>query len=436
MTEQTVAPHILHDDQFVMSHVRCRSCGDTLQPVLNLGHFRLNAFPATRQDLESVPKVRLQLAVCQGCSLAQLTDTVPADWLYREYWYRSAVNESMVEELTRIVREGASQVALGAIDYVLDIGANDGTLLKAWKDQPYPPIRVGVEPARNLHDQLAQHADVTVTDYFPTQALDNLRGRFRVITAIAMAYDLEQPIPFFQKLADLLHRDGIAIVQFQDLAQQIQCAAFDNICHEHLEYYTLSSLLTIVRHAGLDVVKCQTTPINGGSLRVTLRHATAVMKGAPVDRSVMKQLLAEEAAGLSLPAIHNGDFGAFDRFSFRVRNATVQIQSVLQQVTREGGGLDIYGASTKGNITLQQLGVGPEQARQCIDRNPEKHGRLTITGVPIVGEEEGRQQPAGTWLCNIWQFREQVVKRERQYLKQGGTMVFPLPHAEIVREGW
>lgn len=406
----------------------CRACVGPLEPVLSLGDLRLNAFPATQQELAAVPTVPHILTVCLRCGLCQLAYTIPPDWAYREYWYRSSVNESMVAELQQIVKEAAAQVSLSAQDYVLDIGSNDGTLLAVYKTLPYAPITVGVEPAYNLKDALAQHADIVINDYFPTPALDNLRGRCKVITAIAMAYDVEDPCAFFTAIKALLAPDGVAVVQFQDLEQQLRCCAYDNVVPEHLLYYTLSSLQPILAVAGLQVRRVLTTPINGGSLRVTIGHLSK--QGS--DRSVAQQLDREEKAGLSTFAIQSGDLLAFERFRRRVETTCTQIKAVLDQARDVGRVVDWLGASTKSNVTMQVLGVGPQQMRQCIDRNVEKHGRLTLTGIPIVSEEVGRQNPADAMLVGIWQFRDFVLQREQAYLKAGGRLIFPLPNVEIV----
>jgi len=410
----------------------CRACDGPLITVLDLGWHRLNDFPAPGDDLDSRRTIPLLLTVCTRCSLAQLAHTVPADWMYRQYWYRSGVNESMVTELHGIVKEATAQIPLAASDYVLDIGANDGTLLAAYRTRPYAPIRAAVEPARNLHDRLARQTDILIPTYFPTQELDRLAGRFKIITAIACCYDLEDPVAFFAKIADLLHPQGIAVVQFQDLLQQIQATAFDTIVHEHLEYYSLGSLLEVCTDAGLLAERVQPSPINGGSLRVTLRKAEKE-KGR-LTPTVAAQLLAEYDAHLSVEQISRGDLSALVGFRQQIGTARDHLQATLEACRQQGQPVDWYGASTKSNCTLQVLGWGPTEIRQAIDRNPEKAGRLTITGIPIVGEGAWMADPAPMSILGIWQFKDFVLKRERAYLKQGGTFVVPLPRVEIIQE--
>lgn len=411
----------------------CRACNGTLIPVLALGNHRLNDFPGRGDDLTARRQVPLTLTVCAQCSLAQLADTVPADWLYRDYWYRSGVNEAMVTELQGIVKEATAQISLAATDYVLDIGANDGTLLAAYRRATgYSPIRVAVEPAYNLQAILTPQTDLLIPDYFPTPKLDRLAGRFKIITAIACCYDLEDPLSFFQGIARLLHPAGIAVVQFQDLLQQIQATAFDTIVHEHLEYYSLGSLLEVCTAAGLQAARVQTSAINGGSLRVTLRRGRGP---GPLTASVAQQLIQELQAHLGVDQIVHGDLTAFVAFRRQVETIRAQLGSTLALCQQQGQPVDWYGASTKSNCTLQVLGWGPTEIRQAIDRNPEKHRRMTITGIPIVSEEAWRQDPPPLTILGIWQYRDFVLQREQAYLQQGGIVVVPLPRVEIIQIG-
>jgi len=258
--------------------------------------------------------------------------------------------------------------------------------------------------------------------------LDGRKRGFKIITAIAMAYDLEDPLSFFRKITELLHPSGAVIVQFQDLESQMRCAAFDNIVAEHLEYYTLHSLAEITTAAGLYPYAVERSPINGGSLRVILKRGYVQMKDW--GPSVRQQLDREDQAGLSTRAIRQG-LQAFDRFAWRVQEVKRLIRDSIL-IAREGGTVSAYGASTKGNTLLQVLTLGPQEIACVADRSPEKHGRLTVTGIPIVSEEAWRQLVTPVTLVPIWQFRAGVIQRERAYLEKGGQFLFPLPYSEVV----
>lgn len=425
----------------LFAHRRCRVCASDLTEVLDLGKLRLNAFPQHLSEVEKQLPIPHILAVCRGCTLTQLVHTTPPDWMFREYWYRSAVNEMMQRELKSIAAYAVETLGRELLDgdWILDIGANDGTLLRAYETM-YPKghgdyscrwTRVAVEPALNFQNDLKDCATVVVNDYFPTNRLDGRKRGFKIITAIAMAYDLEDPLSFFRKITELLHPSGIVIVQFQDLEQQLRSAAFDNIVAEHLEYYSLTALAEVVTAAGMYPAAVTTTPINGGSLRVTLKRGYV----RPTDwhASVQQQLKVEALAGLDKATLRH-DLRAFERFKWRVDEVKRLILNSLEMAATRGT-VSGYGASTKGNTLLQVLKLGPEHIHCIADRSPAKHGRLTVTGIPIVSEEEWRALVTPCTLVPIWQFKEGVLQRERDYLERGGTFLFPLPFSNAVSYG-
>lgn len=409
------------------THLQCRACRGDLTPVVDLGSLRLNAFPDTANGHLQLATAPLRLAVCRSCTLVQLSETVDQDRLYRHYWYRSSVNESMREELKSIVEDGMDRAGRDPKSQgtaVLDIGANDGTLLsyypKAW-------WKIGIDPSENLQPSLRQHADTAYLDYFPTNRI--FGARFDLITAIACCYDLEHPRRFFLAIRDHLLLSGRACVQFQDLRQQVACHAIDNVCHEHLEYYTLASLQRITLHAGLRMIDVETRKVNGGSLRVWLQPTEAPLSDRDREgmRRVWRQIAAEELDGYGPAEILH----TLERFEARVTETIRQIHAALDPALEAGKTIDVYGASTKGNILLQILGIGPTEIRRAIDRDPLKTGRYTVTGIPIV-DEAAPGDPAAIWLTPIWQFRTSVLERNQGFLSSGGMILFPLPSPEMV----
>jgi SAM-dependent methyltransferase len=408
----------------------CRSCQTVLgESLLNLGRVCLNDFPDTPVGARRLRGAPLDLVICPGCGLVQLRHTADPQYLYRDqYWYHSGINETMRAELADVVagirrvfgplRPEAPQLA------VLDIGANDGTLLHSWPDKTF---RVAVEPCLKFRPILERVAHTTYAEYFPLPAslMRDLAGGFDVITAIAMCYDLEDPVAFFRAIRQLLRPEGVAVIQFQDLLQMVQRTAFDNICHEHLEYYSLTTLLPILRRTGLHAVGVETRAINGGSLRVYLMpDRTGYPEGE--GAGVVDQI--EREARQLTPA-------ALTEFAWRVNEIRQHLHAVVTQASQHGP-VDWYGASTKSNTLLQACGLSVREIRQAVERSPEKWGRYTAgTLIPIVSEERWRHDPAPVTVVGIWQFREAILQRESAYLRNGGRFFFPLPCADMVTEG-
>ncbi len=423
----------------VTSRTTCRVCPDdvTLERVFSLGDICISNFldPGALDP----PAAPLTLAVCPHCSLVQLTDTVPFDYLFRHYWYQSGINEAMVAELRDVVLKATARVPVAPSDHVIDIGANDGTLLDAYKFVLVSryPIRMGYEPARNLFPDLEERCESPYNDPFPPSprhtSWSYLQGGAKIITAIAMAYDLEDPNTFVAGIKRALHPDGVCIIQFQDLASMLAANAFDNICHEHLEYYTLHSLQRLLAHNDLVVYDVEHRNINGGSLRCYVGHKKPAPSWASNNLAVLEQLDLEDKAGLidPLDVIH-----AFTKFNRRVEEIRRQTLAIIDAARAHEGRCDAYGASTKGNTLLQYFGLSLQHSGRgngfidrLVERSPAKVGKVTAgTRIPIISEEKWRQDPAAVTLVPIWQFRDGIVDREDAYIKNGGTLVFPLPY--------
>jgi hypothetical protein len=351
---------------------------------------------------------------CLACTHVQLLHTVDPALMYAEYWYESGVNERMRQELGTIVKRAQDFVSIDPGDAVLDIGANDGTLLGNY---PASVAKVAVEPAQTFQQTLRQIANLTVPGTFPECADKIPVAPYKVITTIAMFYDLEDPVSAAMHIKALLHPYGVWVCQFQDLESQVRLGVWDNFVHEHLSYHTLETFMRVCTLAGLEVVDVESTAINGGSLRVFVRHRSV----SPVAPAVKAQWLREQDTLEPLWAL---------RFEQRMYRNISQIRAFIEPMLQAQQPVDLYGASTKGNTLLQALGYRNE-IRAAWERNPRKFGRTTVTGVPIIDEELGRKDPPALLLTTIWQFRQQIVERERETLRQT-RLLLPLPDATLV----
>lgn len=399
---------------------RCRSCGGALVPVLSLGALAPSDFLAPGAC--PPPAEPLDLCRCQDCGLVQLRHTVDREALFRQYWYRSGINETMQAELRSIVEQALEVVPVGGADAVLDVGANDGTLLDAYRDLGRSPFRIGIEPANNLQATLRRRTDLAIHEFFPGdgRVVRQFAGQIAILTSIACFYAVEQPREFVAAVAQLLTPRGVWVVQFQDLHQMLQATAFDNICHEHLVYYSLESVEQLIAPYGLQVVYAEQRTINGGSLRLIIRRKAASLPSETVE------LLRSIETGCE-------DTGTLQRFAYQVEDTVEAVRDAVRAVRKQGGMVDLYGASTKANTLLQVCGLDHALIRQAWERSAAKWGRTTITGIPIVNEAAGRRDPPDLLLVGIWQFREAVLLRERAYLERGGRILFPLPTVQEVR---
>ena len=408
----------------------CRIDGGELIELFDLGNLYLSGFPKVGEPTK-LPKVPLVLCMGKTSGLIQLKHTAPSAHMYEEYWYRSGINQTMIEELKSIVESVQKSIELKTGDIVVDIGCNDGTLMKHY---PGHLTRVGFDPAKNLYEYSSKHTTKTVVNYFNAEEYyKHLSPKAKVVTSIAMFYDLEDPNQFVQDVYDVLDDEGLWIIQMSYLPLMLTQMAFDNICHEHLEYYSLQSLSYLLDRHGFKVVHCLLNDINGGSYRIYVRkkkaqdHTFSTTQYRDVANFQVASILQyEKFLKLDDPKTYYDFFAEMKR----IKEQTVNF---IKSEKARGKKIWGYGASTKGNTLLQWYDLGPDLIEKIAERNPDKFGRMTVgTNIPICSEEEARTQKPDYMVVFPWHFRYEFLKRERAYLEQGGKFIFPLPKFEVV----
>jgi hypothetical protein len=410
---------------------KCRICGNTnLVEVLNLGtQYLTGVFPRAKETKISCGPV--QLVKCSGsdphghCGLVQMRHSFSASEMYGEnYGYRSGLNRGMVDHLYRKVDALIQQVRLKADDLVLDIGSNDGTSLGRYPTNG--PKLVGFDPSAGKFRHYYRSDIELHTDFFSASAFQKVYGnrKARIVTSIAMFYDLEDPQGFANDVATILADDGIWHLEQSYLPTMLDTNSYDTACHEHLEYYALRQIEWIAIRAGLRVIDVERNTVNGGSFAVTLAKAGAEI--SPNLRSVEELRKLEQAKDLDSTAI-------FSSFVERVQKSRDEIISLLSTLQKQGKVVAGYGASTKGNVLLQFCGLGPQQIPFIAEVNEDKFGSYTPgTWIPIISEAEAHAKAPDYYLVLPWHFRNGILKRETTFLKRGGKFIFPLPKVEVI----
>ncbi len=403
----------------------CRISGSThLISVLNLGEQCLTGvFPRDRK--QHVTRGPLELIWCPDSGLLQLKHSYSLSEMYGDnYGYRSGLNASMVTHLQGKVRGLERKLPLREGDWVLDIGSNDGTLLKAYS---VPCLkRIGMDPTAAKFRSFYPPDVAVITDFFSADAFLQATGgrRARIITSIAMFYDLEDPGTFVADIARTLARDGIWHFEQSYMPSMLRTNAYDTVCHEHLEYYSLRVIRDLLAAHGLRVINVQMNGINGGSIAVTACHADSDM--ASENSIVEWTLQQEENWGLNSSK-------PYRQFEDRVFKHRSDLQRLLWSLVNDGKRVLGYGASTKGNVLLQFCRFGPDEIPAIAEVNPEKFGAYTPgTFIPIISEAEAKAMRPDYFLVLPWHFKANIVEREKEYLAAGGKLIFPLPEIEIV----
>ena len=392
---------------------KCRVCNSETEEVLDLGEMYPSDF--IRAESEGYAKYPLSLVRCKECMLVQLNGEVEVDDMYRQYWYRSGLNRSMINDLKDVATSTISRLGenTDTNDIWLDIGCNDCTLFDF---VPSSFTKIGFDPALNLFP--SGGFDFLITDYFTKERYEYADAK--VITSIAMFYDLPDPNKFVEDIKEVLHKDGIWVVQFTDLFSMLSLNAFDNICHEHLEYYSLMDVFSLLEKHGLSVFDAEYNKVNGGSLRVYACHP-GVYK--PTSSLIASLLLESDFL--------SSERGSMEEFKKNIEKVRKDLLELL--VSLKNKRVFILGASTKGNTLLQYCGIDTTLVQLAAEVNQDKFGLKTIgTEIPIISETEALAKNPDYFLCLPWHFKDMLVDSLEDYLDRGGKFIFPLPEITIV----
>tara|TARA_R110001583_G_scaffold8506_34_gene40805 strand:+ start:402 stop:1688 length:1287 start_codon:yes stop_codon:yes gene_type:complete len=361
-----------------------------------------------------------------GCGLLQLKETVDPDLLYREYFYRSAVSDTMRRDLHDVVDEvlNNTQVTVQDNDVVLDTGANDCTMLSYF---PETLTRIGVEPANNIDWGHVPDSISIVNDYFTYDAIKETLGdkKIKILTSCAMFYDLDEPNNFVADVKKSLDPQGVWCIQLSYLPSMLKNINFYDICNEHLEYYSLQTLHNLMERHGLSIFDATTNHVNGGSARVFITHSEREL-----EETERLQALYKMEASLDL----NNEQTYFN-FKAKIDELKNKIKSTMLSEIQQGKLVLGLGASTKGNMLLQLFDIGKETIPYISERNPEKVGLKTLgTDIELISEERARELNPSCMLVLPWYFKDEIVKREKEYLENGGKLLFPMPYPHIVHK--
>jgi NDP-4-keto-2,6-dideoxyhexose 3-C-methyltransferase len=400
----------------------CRICGNArLVPVLDLGEQALTGvFPRTRGA--AITRGPLRLVKCHGsadcCGLVQLAHTYDLDAMYGDsYGYRSGLNAAMVRHLADKVAWLRTRRPLQAGDLVLDIGSNDATLLAQY---PADLTLLGIDPTTPKFQRYHPRHVTAVPDFFSAAAFRRAAGKrqARIVTSVAMFYDLPAPMQFVHDVASVLSDDGVWHFEQSYLPAMLAANAYDTVCHEHLEYYALRQVQWMTSRAGLGITDVHCNGVNGGSFAVTVQKGCA-------DAPVVAEILAREA--------HLESLSTWERFAAKVAQHRQDLRRVLGELKAAGKKVYGLGASTKGNVVLQYAGITPDLLPAIAEVNPDKFGCFTPgTELPICAEAELARARPDVLLVLPWHFRQGFLASRAEFLAGGGRLLFPLPEIELV----
>jgi hypothetical protein len=364
----------------------------------------------------------------------RLEQIAPLDTMYGKYWYRSGINDTMKKELNGIVNSITDIVKLKENDLWVDIACNDGTLLSY---VPKNLLRVGIDPVDDSYKvESEKHSNLIIQDYFSYEVFNKSKFgdlKAKVITTIAMFYDLEEPKKFVNDIVKVLDDNGVWVLQLSYTPLMLEQLAFDNICHEHVYYYSLFNIKKMFKECGIDIMDVQLNDTNGGSFRIYCMKETSDKTnfGSQPHRDICKfrvNSLLQYEETLKLDSIDT-----WLDFYNRINELKEKTVSFIKSEKEKGKKIWGYGASTKGNTLLQYFGLDHTLIDGIAERSPHKFGLKTVgTNIPIYSEQEMRNQKPDYLLVLPWHFINEFVERESDFLKDGGKFIVPCPKFKII----
>lgn len=422
----------------LMRRNTCRVCGsDKLTPAIDLGpQYLQGSFVKPGKEIPSTRKIPTALVRCDpmrdenACGLLQNEYTTPTDILYASYWYRSGTNKTMRDHLKGIANEIMDMLGIvygRQILQVLDIGCNDGTLLKYYPDSF---VKYGIDPC-DIALEIGEPVRV-IHDTFPSQklTLDIEHNLFDVVTSIAMLYDLNDPLAFVREIKRALSPEGIWCFEQSYMPAMLRNTSYDMINHEHIEYYSLAVIEYILRAEGMKVFRASENSINGGSFRC---YATHDWNDIYDTDEFQEGIKAMRQAEFDLELDTNKPYL---KFRNKINFHQAELNTLLTNLKADGKSIHIYGASTKGNTILQWCNIDHNIIDFAAERNPDKYGATTLgTDIPIISEEESRAMNPDYYLVLPWHFKDEFLEREQDALKKGTGFIFPLPEVSIIKGG-
>ena len=397
----------------------CKNCKSrSLKKIINIGNQPLSShfYP---KKINKLKNYSLDLYICQKCNLVQFKSLPKLDDMYGlNYGYRTSLSPLMIEHMKKKFLRNKNDLIKKKCN-ILDIGCNDGTFLNFFKK--FKNVNLyGIDPSAEKFKKYHSKKINLIVDYFERNKIQKRfkNINFELITSFAMFYDIEDPNSFCNDINKLLTKNGKWILELSYFPLLLENLTYDQICHEHVTYYTLTTFENIIKKNGLKILDFSLNSINGGSIEIICSKKNA--KHSPNIKKINLQKNFEKK--INQESYHN--------FNRRVSNVKKTLNLFLE---KNKGKVIGYGASTKGNIVLNHCGIDDKKLKYICDANPYKFNRFTPgSNIKIISKQKMRSLKPKFLLVLIWSFRKEVIQQEKNFLNKGGKLIFHLPMIHIV----
>ncbi len=398
----------------------CRSCkSKKLTNLYTLGKQTLTGIFPPKKNAK-ITKGELSMIICNNCRLLQLEHNFDANEMYGvNYGYMSSLNKSMISHLKLKALSLKNRYKLKSKDSVLDIGSNDGTFLSFFNNKFN---LFGCDPTIKKFSKYYRK-DINQIPLFFSSKLFNDK-KFQLVSSISMFYDLPDPLTFAKEINSILSKDGVWHIELSYMPMMIKNRSYDTICHEHLEYYSLRSLKYLLDKAGLKIINLSFNQINGGSIELDVVKKKSKLNEC---KHLINWVLESERLN------KYNEIEKHKLFFKECQNHKILLKKLLITLKKQNKKIIGYGASTKGNVLLQYCNINSKILDYIAEVNKFKFNKYTPgSNIKIISEKEAKLKKPHYLLVLPWHFKDHIVKREQNFLKNGGKLIFPLPDIEII----
>jgi len=398
----------------------CKNCNHKINPIIKIGKQPISSvFLDTKKKLKNYS---LDLYECIKCKLVQTSLDIKNNDMYGStYGYRTSLSDFMIKHMKKKYQRIMDSNFLKKNSNVLDIGSNDGTFLNFF-DRKNTNL-YGIDPSAKKYKHFYNKKINLIVDYFSKKKILKEFGniKFSLITSFAMFYDISQPRKFCSEIYDLLDEKGLWILEMSYFPALLKNLTYDQICHEHITYYTLSTFKKIANFCKLQVIDYSFNEINGGSIEIVCSKKKLLNNKK--NKKIIFLLNKEKEI----------NFSNYNKFLNRLENSKKVLREYILNIKLLKKKIYGYGASTKGNIILNYCGITNKEIPYICDANSYKYEKYTPgSNIKIVSKAFARKKNPKYFLVLIWSFRNEVIKQEKNFIEKGGKLIFPLPIFHLV----
>lgn len=404
----------------------CRICRSTnLIKFLELGETPLaNSFLKSKDEFQSELSFPLDVYFCQQCSLVQLLDVIHPEVLFRNYIYVTGTSETIARHNQEYSRTVVNTLKMDSHDLVIEIASNDGSLLTCFKELGVKTL--GIEPAINIAEIARSRGIETVTEFFNHQTARNIKatyGTAKAVIANNVLAHVDETRDFMSGCKELISPEGMVIIEVPYLRDFLERLEYDTVYHEHLCYFSVTTLMRLCESVGLSLVKIEHKPVHGGSLRMYAGHQEYYPKHG---EAVLKMVAEERQAGLT-------NIDRYHKFARDVQHTKTLLLQLLDELKSQGKSIAGYGAPAKGNTLLNYCGISTQYLDFTVDKNPMKVGLFTPgTHIPVLPVSELLERQPDYVLILAWNFAEEIMRQQQEYQARGGKFIIPIPTPTVV----